>query len=74
MAAGAALSTNVQPVIADAGEYMLQPGLSYLSTGSLGPTPRSILDAVLKAWNQLEVWSFVFSSWYFVDLSICPEN
>src|SRR5215471_794209 len=36
-------------------EYMFGPGLIYLNTGSLGPTPRSILDAVLKAWTQLEV-------------------
>lgn len=49
-----ALSKNGHPVLADTGEYMLQPGLIYLNTGSLGPTPRSILDVVLKAWNQLE--------------------
>ena len=50
----AALSTNVYAATADASEYMFQPGLIYLNTGSLGPTPRSILDEVLKAWNQLE--------------------
>ena len=49
-----ALSKHVHPAIADVGEYMFQPGLIYLNTGSLGPTPRSILDAVLRAWNQLE--------------------
>jgi selenocysteine lyase/cysteine desulfurase len=54
MSAGAALPPNGQPAIADAGEYMLEPGVIYLNTGSLGPTPRSILDAVLNAWNDLE--------------------
>jgi selenocysteine lyase/cysteine desulfurase len=52
--AGAALSTNAQAAIADASEYMFQPGLIYLNTGSLGPTPRSILDTVLRAWTELE--------------------
>lgn len=51
---GAALSAIGYPPIADANEYMFQPGLIYLNTGSLGPTPRPILDVVLKAWNQLE--------------------
>lgn len=36
------------------GEYMLQPGLIYLNTGSLGPTSRSVLDAVVNSWAQLE--------------------
>ena len=39
---------------AEGGEYMFTPGLTYLNTGSLGPTPRSTLDAVLKAWYELE--------------------
>ncbi|HKO96175.1 MAG TPA: aminotransferase class V-fold PLP-dependent enzyme [Pyrinomonadaceae bacterium] len=39
---------------ADVGEYMIAPGLIYLNTGSLGPTPRSIFDEVLKAWTDLE--------------------
>src|SRR5215471_8826011 len=36
-------------------EYMFGTGLIYLNTGSLGPTPRSILDVVLKAWSQVEI-------------------
>src|SRR6185369_1917752 len=40
---------------ADNPDYMFGPGLIYLNTGSLGPTPRSILNAVLNAWNRLEV-------------------
>lgn len=53
-AAGTALAPNAQPALSDAGEYGIQPGLIYLNTGSLGPTPRSILDTVMKAWADLE--------------------
>lgn len=35
-------------------EYGFAPGLIYLNTGSLGPTPRSIVDVVVKAWTELE--------------------
>ncbi len=35
-------------------EYMFEPGLIYLNTAALGPTPRSILDRTLQAWYQLE--------------------
>ena len=35
-------------------EYMFEPGLNYLNTAALGPTPRSILDRTLEAWHQLE--------------------
>jgi len=54
--AGAALS-NAYPAshsTTNDGEYLFQPGLIYLNTGSLGPTPRSILEEVIKAWNQTE--------------------
>lgn len=40
--------------VANSGEYMLQPGLIYLNAGSLAPTPRSVFNAVLKAWTELE--------------------
>jgi selenocysteine lyase/cysteine desulfurase len=36
-------------------EYLFEPGLNYLNTAALGPTPRSILDTVLKAWYELEL-------------------
>lgn len=42
-------------------EYGFAPGLIYLNTGSLGPTPRSVLDATLKAWNELETNPVVMS-------------
>jgi selenocysteine lyase/cysteine desulfurase len=35
-------------------EYMLAPGLTYLNTASLGPTPRAVLDRTLQAWYELE--------------------
>ena len=54
--AGAALSNSVSGSHAttNESEYLFQPGLIYLNTGSLGPTPRSICDEVIKAWNQIE--------------------
>jgi selenocysteine lyase/cysteine desulfurase len=36
-------------------EYLFEPGLNYLNTAALGPTPRSVLDKVLKAWYELEL-------------------
>ena len=51
---GAACLVHGNTALAEGGEYMLDPGLIYLNTGSLGPTPRSILDAVLEAWTDLE--------------------
>ncbi|HVF31173.1 MAG TPA: aminotransferase class V-fold PLP-dependent enzyme [Pyrinomonadaceae bacterium] len=53
-ATGAALSTNSYAASSNAGEYGFQTGLIYLNTGSLGPTPRGVLDAVMKAWSQVE--------------------
>jgi selenocysteine lyase/cysteine desulfurase len=35
-------------------EYMFEPGLNYLNTAALGPTPRTVLDQVMKAWYELE--------------------
>jgi selenocysteine lyase/cysteine desulfurase len=40
--------------LADNPEYMFEPGLNYLNTAALGPTPRTVLDKVLKAWYELE--------------------
>lgn len=38
----------------DQSEFMFAPGLNYLNTAALGPTPRSVLDQTLKAWYELE--------------------
>ena len=35
-------------------EYGFAPGLTYLNTASLGPTPRSVLIAMDRAWTELE--------------------
>jgi selenocysteine lyase/cysteine desulfurase len=35
-------------------EYLLAPGLTYLNTASLGPTPRTVLNRTLETWNELE--------------------
>jgi selenocysteine lyase/cysteine desulfurase len=40
---------------ADNSEYLFEPGLNYLNTAALGPTPRTILDKVLKSWYELEL-------------------
>jgi selenocysteine lyase/cysteine desulfurase len=47
--------TASEPSLADKSEYMFEPGLNYLNTAALGPTPRRVLDAVLKAWYELEL-------------------
>jgi selenocysteine lyase/cysteine desulfurase len=41
--------------LADKSEYLFEPGLNYLNTAALGPTPRTVLDTVLKAWYELEL-------------------
>ena len=58
---GGALSLNNTPAFGNPEstgyrdqEYGFAPGLIYLNTGSLGPTPRSILEATLRAWHELE--------------------
>ncbi len=51
---GEPLFGNTEPSNYADQEYMFAPGLTYLNTGSLGPTPRSVLEATLKAWHELE--------------------
>ncbi|HJZ80854.1 MAG TPA: aminotransferase class V-fold PLP-dependent enzyme [Pyrinomonadaceae bacterium] len=47
--------TRAEARHAGAAEYMFEPGLNYLNTAALGPTPRTVLDKVLEAWYQLEL-------------------
>ncbi len=35
-------------------DFLFDPGLTYLQTGSLGPTPRAVIERALAVWNQLE--------------------
>lgn len=52
---GAACLAQGKTALVDGSAYMFASGLIYLNTGSLGPTPRSIFDEVLKAWADLEM-------------------
>ena len=36
-------------------DFMLAPGLAYLQTGSMGPTPRPVMERVIAAWKEHEV-------------------
>lgn len=54
IAGAAALPLHARSLVADAPEYAFEPGLIYLNTGSLGPTPRSVLEAVLNTWRRIE--------------------
>ncbi|HCN09120.1 MAG TPA: hypothetical protein DIT01_14425 [Lentisphaeria bacterium] len=38
----------------DGSEFMLPAGRTYLNSGSLGPTPRTVYEAAVAAWQQLE--------------------
>ncbi len=48
-------SSHLEERFAADSEYLFEPGLNYLNTAALGPTPRSVLDKVLKAWYELEL-------------------
>jgi selenocysteine lyase/cysteine desulfurase len=37
-----------------AAEFLIAPGLTYLNTAALGPTPRLVLERTLAAWQLLE--------------------
>jgi len=47
--------SDLEARLLDNSDYMFEPGLNYLNTAALGPTPRSVLDRVLKAWQELEL-------------------
>lgn len=61
---GLAAATGAVPVLGFAtstrgttepkNDFMFEPGLIYLNTAALGPTPKSILDRTVEAWRQLE--------------------
>ncbi|WP_082765334.1 MULTISPECIES: aminotransferase class V-fold PLP-dependent enzyme [unclassified Phenylobacterium] len=50
----AASSLASAPSAPPSAEYGFAPGLTYLNTASLGPTPRSIRDVMDRAWTDLE--------------------
>lgn len=40
--------------LAASDDFQFDPGLVYLQTGSLGPTPRPVMDRTIAAWRELE--------------------
>src|SRR4051812_40952855 len=38
----------------DHSEYLLAENSAFLNTGTLGPTPRAVLDRVVQVWHELE--------------------
>ena len=40
--------------LAPSGDFLFSPGLVYLQTGSLGPTPRPVMERTVAAWKELE--------------------
>ena len=36
-------------------DFLFAPGLVYLQTGSLGPTPRPVVERTMAAWQELEL-------------------
>jgi selenocysteine lyase/cysteine desulfurase len=49
-----ATSTCGQATQAVQSEYLFAPGLTYLNTAALGPTPRAVLNRTWDAWRELE--------------------
>jgi len=37
------------------GDFTFLPGLIYLQTGSLGPTPTPVMERTIAAWKELEL-------------------
>jgi len=56
--AGGAAALPVFPPLSAAGgagrEFLLSGGLTYLNTGTIGPTRRATVDATVRAWEMLE--------------------
>jgi selenocysteine lyase/cysteine desulfurase len=47
-------ATQALTGLVPADDFLLAPGLVYLQTGSLGPTPRPVIEQTLAAWKELE--------------------
>lgn len=52
--ADAGARRGLPPGIA-AADFLFAPGLVYLQTASLGPTPKPVMDRTLAAWRELEL-------------------
>ena len=55
-------SGDLQPSrgLAAASDFAFAPGLTYLQTGSLGPTPRPVIEKTIALWRELETDPAVF--------------
>jgi selenocysteine lyase/cysteine desulfurase len=40
--------------LAPGDDFLIEPGLAYLQTGSMGPTPRPVFDRTVAVWHELE--------------------
>ena len=47
-------ATEIRRGLAAADDFGFAPGLVYLQTGSLGPTPRPVIERTMEAWKELE--------------------
>jgi selenocysteine lyase/cysteine desulfurase len=47
--------SNAAMGLAASGDFAFAPGLVYLQTGSLGPTPRPVMQRAIDAWQELEL-------------------
>lgn len=48
------LPARATDALVPAEDYLFAPGLVYLQTGSLGPTPRPVMERTIAAWRELE--------------------
>jgi selenocysteine lyase/cysteine desulfurase len=51
----AAYAGEPHGLAAASGDFHFAPGLVYLQTGSLGPTPRPVMQRSIAAWQELEL-------------------
>ncbi len=54
-ASDAAGSKSPLSGLVPAGDWLFSSGLIYLQTGSLGPTPRPVMERVIAEWKELEL-------------------
>ena len=53
-ASGAAVTRAPRGLALASDDFAFEPGLVYLQTGSLGPTPRPVMERAIAAWKDLE--------------------
>lgn len=54
LGAAVARAPLAEPRKMASGEYLFAPGLTYLNTAALGPTPRRVVEETLRTWYELE--------------------